>query len=72
MTKLLDRAFDKVRKLPDSEQDTIADLILDELNDDARWDKAFAKSADALALLAEEAAAEDRARKTLPLDPDGL
>ncbi len=72
MTKLLDQAFDKARKLPEREQNSIADLILDELEDEARWDKAFAASPRALATLAKEAAAEDRAKKTEPLDPDRM
>ena len=72
MTKLLEQAFDKARKLPEREQDSIANLILDEVEDEARWDKAFAASPRALAALAEEAAAEDRAKRTQPLDPDRL
>lgn len=72
MTKLLDRAFDKARKLPEREQNAIAGLILDELEDDAQWDRVFAASGDALARLADEAAAEDRAGKTKPLDPEKL
>src|SRR3990170_1137938 len=60
MTKLLERAVEKVRKLPDLEQDAIAALILEELEDEARWEKAFAHSQDALAKLAQEAMAEDK------------
>jgi hypothetical protein len=72
MTKLLERAFDQARALSEREQDSIADLILNELGDEARWAKAFAASADALATLAEEALAEDRAKKTRSFDPDQL
>ncbi len=72
MTKLLERAVEKVRKLPDLEQDAIAALILEELEDEARWEKAFARSQDALAKLAQEAMAEDKAGKTEELDPDAL
>lgn len=32
----------KVKALPDSEQDAIAALILEELEDEAHWDKTFA------------------------------
>lgn len=42
MTELLERAVKKVRALPDGGQDTIATLILEELEDEARWDKTFA------------------------------
>ncbi|MCL0097259.1 hypothetical protein M1O19_01830 [Dehalococcoidia bacterium] len=64
MTKLLERAVEKTKKLPDSEQDAIAALILEELEDEMRWGKAFARSQDALAKLAREAMAEHRAGKT--------
>ena len=72
MTKLLERAVKKVKALPEREQDAIAALILDELEDEARWDQAFARSRDALAKLGDEAVAENRSRKTKPLDPDKL
>lgn len=75
MTELLERALERVKSLPDDEQDAIAALILEELEeleDEARWDRAFANSADVLAQLAAEAMAEDKAGKTEPLDPDKL
>ena len=72
MTKLYERALRKVEELPDPEKDVIATLILAELDDDARWEKAFANSQDALAKLAAEAVAEDRAGETEELDPDTL
>ncbi|MBN1291725.1 MAG: hypothetical protein JXB48_07780 [Candidatus Latescibacteria bacterium] len=67
MTELLDRVVEKARRLPDPEQDAIAALILEELEDEVRWGKAFAGSQDALAKLAQEAMAEDRAGKTKEL-----
>lgn len=72
MTKLLERAIEKVRELPDLKQDAIAALILEELEDEARWGKAFTDSQDALARLAREAMVEDEAGKTKELDPDTL
>ncbi|HYA81686.1 MAG TPA: hypothetical protein VED87_12250 [Methylocystis sp.] len=72
MTKLLDRAIAKARALPDAEQDAIAASILEELEEDRKWDQAFAASADALSRMAEEALAEDLAGKTLPLNPEKL
>lgn len=55
MTKLLKKALERVSTLPDGEQDAVAGIILEELEDEARWRVAFAKSQDALARLAEEA-----------------
>lgn len=72
MTKLLERAIEEAQKLPDSDQDAIAALILEEIQDEARWDQAFTRSQDALAKLAAEAMEEDRAGKTRELNPDTL
>lgn len=72
MTILLERAVKKVNTLPDNEQDAIAALILDEIEDDTHWEKSFACSQDVLAMLAEEAMAEFYEGKTETLDPDRL
>lgn len=64
MTILLERAVKKVNTLPDKEQDAIAALILDEIEDDARWETRFASSQGVLAMLAEEAMAEFYEGKT--------
>ncbi|WP_076790069.1 hypothetical protein [Chlorobium sp. KB01] len=58
MTKLLEQAVNKVKTLSDNEQNAIAALILEEIEDDFRWDKSFASSQDTLAKLAEEATEE--------------
>ena len=58
MTKLLDKAFERAAALPEEEQDAIASIILEEIEDEARWQASFAKSQDALASLAEDARAE--------------
>jgi hypothetical protein len=49
-----------------------AALILEEIEDDNRWDESFARSPDLLAKLAAEAMAEHRAGKTQELDPETL
>ena len=72
MTNLLEKAMAEVKNLSDFEQDAIAVLILEEIKDEALWDKAFEGSQDTLAKLAAEAIAEDRAGKTEDLDPDKL
>lgn len=58
MTKLLKKAIERVSGLPDDEQDAIAGIILDELEDEARWRVSFASSQDILARLAGEARKE--------------
>ena len=58
--------------MPDNEQDIIATIIIEELEDEIRWEKAFADSQDLLAKLAAEAMTEYRAGKTQELDPETL
>ena len=70
MTESLEKAIAKLKTLSASEQDAIATLILEELEDDTLQDKAFEQSQDALATLAAEAIAEFKAGKTQPLDSD--
>jgi hypothetical protein len=72
MTELLERAIAKLKTLPASEQDAIAAMILEELEDDRRWDDAFSRSPDILAKLAATALAEYHAGKTQELDPETL
>ena len=72
MTELLEQAITKLKTLPTGEQDAIAAMILEEIEDEMRWDAAFAKSGNVLARLAAEAMAEYRAGKTQALDPETL
>ena len=72
MTKLLEKAFEEVAKLPEEEQNTFASCILEEIASEQRWEKAFAASEDKLAKLADEALAEHREGKTRVLDPGSV
>ncbi len=72
MTDLLEQAFNTAAQLPPDEQDAFAKWMLHELASEQRWNELFAKSQDMLAKMAEEALAEHRAGRTLPLDPDSL
>lgn len=65
---MLEKALEKVSKLPQDEQDAIASQILAELEDEAQWARQFAASRGKLRRLAEEALAEDQRGETLPLD----
>jgi hypothetical protein len=70
MTELLETAIARLKTLPTDEQDAIATLILDELEEEEQWDKSFACSPDLLAKLAAEAMAEYRSGTTQELDPE--
>jgi hypothetical protein len=72
MTELMERVITKLKSLPESEQNEIAAIILDELEDEQRWDELFSRSPDMLAKLAASAMAEHRAGRTQELDPEAL
>ncbi len=58
----------KLSKLPPDQQDELAAWLLAEMEDEARWDKSFAESQDALAKLADEALEEHRRGETRPFE----
>jgi hypothetical protein len=66
-TPLLDAAFAKIKSLPEIQQEAIAELILEEIESENRWDQQFANSLDQLSLLADAALAEDESHQTKPL-----
>ncbi|HET7100092.1 MAG TPA: hypothetical protein VFJ52_02995 [Terriglobia bacterium] len=68
MSKLLEKALEKISDLPQEEQDAIASQILAELEDEAAWAKRFADSSERLRRLAGEALAEHHEGKTRLLD----
>ena len=58
VTKLLEKAFAEASKLPEKDQNAIAEILLAELASDEYWTELFEKSQDVLTELAEEALAE--------------
>jgi hypothetical protein len=72
MGRVLQQALAELTKLPETEQDAVGAWILAELESERRWDELFARSAELLAALADEAIREDEAGLTEPLDPEKL
>lgn len=72
MTKSLERAFEEATRLPEPEQNALAQRILADIASERRWNDTFGASTDALAQLADEALAEHRAGKTRLLEPDRM
>lgn len=52
MSPLLDRAVAEARKLSEAEQDAIAALIFEEIEDDRRWEELLSRSPEKLTALA--------------------
>ena len=50
--------------IPEEDQDTLAEMLLNDLASEERWTEAFAKSQDEFSLLAKEALTEFKQGKT--------
>ena len=72
MTQLLEKVLTEVYKLPPEKQDAIAAMILEELEDEQLWDKAFAESQDKLAQLARKVRADIKAGRIRKMGIDEL
>ncbi|MEM1304262.1 MAG: hypothetical protein AAGG46_05165 [Planctomycetota bacterium] len=72
MTNQLQKAIDLAATLSAEDQNAIAAVIIEELRSEQRWNELFAKPADKLEELAEQALKENRAGETLPLDADAI
>ena len=72
MTRLLERAFKEASKLPEIEQNALAKWVMEELEAEGKWERAFAGSEDILNKLADEALAVHKQGKTKPLNIKSL
>jgi hypothetical protein len=70
MTTLLEKALAEVAKLDPEAQDAIAALILEELDDEQRWDTTFAATQLQLAKLAEKVREDIRAGRVHKIGRD--
>ena len=67
MTKALEQAFREASKLPETEQDALAEAIRAEIMAEEDWEESFRKSQGGLEDLAEEALTEHRGKRTQPV-----
>ena len=72
MTQLLEQAIAELHKLPASDQDAIASLILAEIDDERRWETAFANSQEQLGRMAEKVRDDIRAGRVRDMGIDEL
>ena len=69
MNKILEKALAKVALLPDDEQQTIASLILEEIQSERDWVHRFATTQDQLGELTRRAREEVTCGDVVPYDP---
>jgi len=74
MSHLMEQAIQKIKQLPEQDQESIASIILQEIESEHRWEELFARpeSADLLSRMADEALAEARAGRARKLDVNEL
>jgi hypothetical protein len=72
MTQLLQQAIAELHKLSSTDQDAIASLILAEINDERRWESAFANSQDQLQKMADKVRNDIRTGRVRDLGIDEL
>lgn len=67
MTALMERAIEETKVLTESEQDFLASLLLENIQDARHWDAQFASSQDVLEELFDEAMEEYKQGRTTPI-----
>ncbi|MBF0167207.1 MAG: hypothetical protein HQL45_06200 [Alphaproteobacteria bacterium] len=69
MNALLEKAFAIASRLPESQQEAIASLVLEEIESERDWDTRLASTQDQLGELVRRAKAEVAQGDVLPFDP---
>ncbi|MEX2317039.1 MAG: hypothetical protein WD669_07800 [Pirellulales bacterium] len=72
MTKTLEQAIERLRQMPEDRQDSLAQLLLHEIEEDERWQKSTESHADRLQGLVRDVLEADRRGECEPLHPDQL
>ncbi len=74
MTDLLQHAFKVASELPEEQQDMLAQILLDEIESERKWDDLFSRpeSEELLSRMAEETLADYKVGLTEPLNPEDL
>ena len=72
MTRLMEQAIERLRAVPEPQQDELARFVLNELEDDERWTASTAAHVDKLRALSERVRADDARGACGPLDPDAM
>lgn len=68
MTTLLEKAVKKISALQENEQDEIAGIILEEIQDEELWNSKFNNNQNELSILSDEALSEFKKGNTKSLD----
>lgn len=72
VTKLLEQAIERLRQMPEERQDSLATLMLHEIEADEQWSRSTAAHAEKLRGLIDDVLAADGRDECEPLDVDRL
>ncbi|CAG0971258.1 hypothetical protein PHYC_01261 [Phycisphaerales bacterium] len=72
MTRLIEKMIERLRAMPEGQQDTLAEFVLHELAEDERWARTTQEHAAKLRGLADQIVADDANGRCEPLDPERL
>ena len=72
MTKTLEEAIERLKQMPENQQDSLAQLLLHEIDEDERWQKSTAHHSEKLRTLVADILEAERRGECEPLDPDLL
>jgi hypothetical protein len=72
MTRTLELAIERLRQMPEDRQDSLAKLLLHEIDEDDRWMRSTADHADKLRRLVDNVLDADHKGECETLDPERL
>jgi hypothetical protein len=72
MTRLMEQVIERLKTLPEGQQDRLAEFFLHELAEDERWGRTTSDHADKLQGLIDGICADDASGRCAPLDPERL
>lgn len=72
MTHRMKQAIEQLSAVPEGQQDLVAEFVLFELTEDARWLQSTQEHSAGLQRLMSKVLADDRAGLCEPLDPEQL
>lgn len=72
MTRLMEQAIDRLRAVPEGQQDRLAEFVLHELSEDQRWADSTHAHGDKVKELVRNVLTDDAAGRCEPLDPERL
>lgn len=72
MTKTLELALERLKQMPEDRQDSLAQLLLYEMEEDERWQKSTAQHSEKLSGLVTQVLDAERCGEREMLDPDRL